>query len=749
MQQKVQKITGTAIKHYKNKRIKDARKQISSLLSSGWTDGYLYFQAGISAFNAGDVETSIRLYEKSISLTPKPDKQNSTLFMAAASAYSVQDDLDKAIRFFDTSIELDPGNANAINNRGLAHLKQGNTTPALDDLRKAQSLAPKDIGVLLNLGDLLVRDKKSGEALELFKRNLILHPENSEIHVKMGNILKTDSVEEAFKHYRKAVYLDPKNETNLRVYSRIFPNLPKVPNIDEMGNDLLLLLSSKAIQWNYLNRIVRQYIRSRPAFRKHLPALTQSVQTNQELQLDLGEVIKALSDKVLLMALKNMRIVDPEIEKMLELFRRLTLAAIVSGAKLEKPLCDLLRTFLIPLAQYSFFTEFLLQENEFESHAVGSLIEYFEAGATGTPDEITLRYLILSCYRQCHKHAFAKELTGKQIFKSQPDLVELIRIQVTEPNIELATHEKIKQITTINDAISLSVREQYEENPYPRWQNLPPTGISSYAMDLVGKLPILKGKQPSFPKTPNVLIAGCGTGRQPISSAKAYPEANILAIDLSLASISYAMRKAKEINVKNIEFGQADITELGALDRRFHIIECAGVLHHMNDPEAGWKVLCNLLEDDGYMNIGLYSELGRQDVVACREFIQKNDFGDKIDEIRNCRKMLMALEKQDPAKRIINHNDFYTLSACRDLIFHVQEHRFTVQRIMSALDHLGLEFLGFNLDAEMYVSKYEDRFPADTTRTNLDNWTIFEEENPGVFATMYKFWVRKKRDLLA
>ncbi|MBL4666002.1 MAG: tetratricopeptide repeat protein [Sneathiella sp.] len=745
MQQKIKKITSFAIKHYKNKRIKDARKQVSALLSSGWTDGYIYFQAGISAYNAGDVETSVKLYEKAIDLTPKPNKQNSTLFMALGSAYSSLGDIDQAIQFFDISIKLDPENASSFNNRGLTYLKQGHNEQAHEDLKTAHSLTPNDIGILLNLGDVLISKKKQKEALELYKINIILHPENPELHIKLGNLLKNDTALEAFKHYRKAVYLDPKNEKYLQAYSKIFPTLPHFSNVDDLGNDLLLLLSSKAVQWNYLNRIVRQYIRSRPAFNKHLPALIQSVQANQDLQVDLGEAIKALSDKVLLAALKNMRIVDPEIEKMLEHFRRLTLTAIVSGTKLEKPLCDLLRTFLIPLAHYSFFTEFLFQENEFENRAVNSLIEYFEVGAKGSQDEILLRYLILSCYRHCHKYAFAKELTKQSIFKSQTDLTELVRVQITGPGIEIATHKKIKQITKIDDAISLSVREQYEENPYPRWQNLPPTGTSSYAIDLANNLPILQGQQPRFPKTPQVLIAGCGTGRQPISSAKAYPEANILAIDLSLASISYAVRKAKETKIKSIEFGQADIMELDALNHKFHIIECSGVLHHMNDPEAGWKVLCNLLEDDGYMNIGLYSELGRQDVVACREFIQKNEFGDNTDEIRNCRKSLMALKKDHPAKRIINHHDFYTLSACRDLIFHVQEHRFTVQRVKSALDNLGLEFLGFNLDAEMYVSKYENRFPEDTTRTNLNNWAIFEEENPNVFATMYKFWVRKRK----
>ena len=46
-------------------------------------------------------------------------------------------------------------------------------------------------------------------------------------------------------------------------------------------------------------------------------------------------------------------------------------------------------------------------------------------------------------------------------------------------------------------------------------------------------------------------------------------------------------------------------------------------------------------------------------------------------------------------KHIVSSGDFYSLSTLRDLIFHVQEHRFTIPLIKDHLEKLRLKFCGF------------------------------------------------------
>ena len=130
------------------------------------------------------------------------------------------------------------------------------------------------------------------------------------------------------------------------------------------------------------------------------------------------------------------------------------------------------------------------------------------------------------------------------------------------------------------------------------------------------------------------MVAGCGTGQHSIGTSARFKSSKVLAIDLSLSSLAYAKRKTKELGVENIEYMQADILDLGKLNRQFDIIESAGVLHHMNDPMAGWRVLTDCLRPGGLMKIGLYSELARQHIVEIRQEISSSGIGSSNEEMK-------------------------------------------------------------------------------------------------------------------
>jgi hypothetical protein len=87
--------------------------------------------------------------------------------------------------------------------------------------------------------------------------------------------------------------------------------------------------------------------------------------------------------------------------------------------------------------------------------------------------------------------------------------------------------------------------------------------------------------------------------------------------------------------------------------------------------------------------------------------------------------------------------DFFSLSECRDLLFHVQEHRFTLPQIKTLLAANGLRIIGFEHDAATR-EKYRARFPADEATIDLDLWHAFEQDNPDTFRGMYQFWVQKE-----
>ena len=330
---------------------------------------------------------------------------------------------------------------------------------------------------------------------------------------------------------------------------------------------------------------------------------------------------------------------------------------------------------------------------------------------------------------------------------NEPGPIEaVLRQQIREPLDEQALRSGIERLTSIAAGVSEEERSQYEENPYPRWVKLP---ISDQALqfndELRRSLPFARFTPMPDDSAPEALIAGCGTGMHSIFAARRFRGIRVLAIDLSLSSLSYAKRKSQEIGITNIEYAQADILNLGDITRTFDIIESVGVLHHLADPFAGWRTLLSLLRPGGFMGLGFYSELARRHVVKAREIIASRGYASTPDDIRRFRQDLAVGTSSVELQNLSQFSDFYSTSECRDLLFHVQEHRLTLDQIESFLAESGVHFIGFELDRSV-LHQYRVRFSDDPAAVNLRNWASFEADNPDTFAGMYQFWIQKPID---
>ena len=180
----------------------------------------------------------------------------------------------------------------------------------------------------------------------------------------------------------------------------------------------------------------------------------------------------------------------------------------------------------------------------------------------------------------------------------------------------------------------------------------------------------------------------------------------------------------------------ADILALPADLGPFDLIECSGVLHHLQDPMAGWRILRDRLRPGGIMKVSLYSEQARRHVVAARALIAERGWPADAEGIRRCRAEIFARDDDPLFAKLATERDLFSLSLCRDLIFHVQEHRFSLPQVAQAMAELGLEFLGLEgPDTEMR-RRYKTRFPDDPHYSDLANWAAFEAVEPDCFAEM-------------
>ncbi len=102
-----------------------------------------------------------------------------------------------------------------------------------------------------------------------------------------------------------------------------------------------------------------------------------------------------------------------------------------------------------------------------------------------------------------------------------------------------------------------------------------------------------------------VLDAGCGTGRHTFHMARSGAR-EVVAMDFSQA-IEVAARNNQDN--PNTHFVQADIYHPPFPPGSFDFVYSLGVLHHLPDPEKGFRALLKLLRAGGFMDIYLYWNL--------------------------------------------------------------------------------------------------------------------------------------------
>lgn len=385
---------------------------------------------------------------------------------------------------------------------------------------------------------------------------------------------------------------------------------------------------------------------------------------------------------------------------------------------------------LYAFAKDCFSKEYLMEETPEERAAIDALINRIHSGELKDARKIICAVPLIACYRPLNQTIIADKVLefAQQITYAR--YRELVKYAVEDPRKENLIKETINTLGTIEDDVSKSVKNQYEENPYPRWEGA------------TGKRKQVKKTPPVSQEALTILSAGCGTGLQAVKNALAYPNATIYAVDLSKSSLAYAIRKSEELGIKNIKFFCGDILEIDKLGIEFDHILVTGVLHHMKDPVAGWRKLKEILKPGGTMVVGLYSELARQGILLTRAYIAAQNMSFNLENLQAVRNYVKNLPDNDIRKSIMLYGDFYSTSECRDMLFHVQEHNYTIPQIKAILEDLNMEFLHFQ-GSNKRVRAFYLKYPSKEDQKNLDLWHQFEQENPLTFMEMYVFNCKK------
>jgi 2-polyprenyl-3-methyl-5-hydroxy-6-metoxy-1,4-benzoquinol methylase len=660
-----------------------------------------------------------------------------------------QEKVGEARASYERSLALDGRLAEA--DYGLANLllRQGRFEEAATRYRRVLAARPDAAEVHSNLGVALAALDRWDEAATHYRRALALKPQLVDVYRNLGRlVLAQGDVAQAFALARRGLAI-AQTEEGRAFFLQCAKGLASAPEDSALRQDLSVLITRALAEgWTRpteLSGLAAMLLRSgepgAAAIARAAAAWPKRLPPNE---LWASEEFASIAGDALLRALlESAPVQDIEIERFLTNARSALLerARTVDAASVSTE--DEIG-FYCALARQCFINEYVFARSAEEFGQAQQMARMLAAALESATPIPPLWAIAVAAYMPLHSLEGADLLASRPWPDSWPDpLIRLIEAQVTEPREEQRLRATLPALTAMRDETSLAVRRQYEEMPYPRWMKAAPVGRPT-AIDwyLRNQFPAAAIESLVDRASLDILIAGCGTGQHALETAQRFTGAKVLAIDLSLTSLAYARRKTNELGLRNIDYAQADILELSSIGRSFDLIEASGVLHHLRDPKQGWRTLVSLLRPGGFMHVGLYSALARQDVRAGRAFIAARGHGPNADDIRCCREEILSLADGDPVKDVAKYSDFYTMSECRDLLFHVQEHQFTIPQLKSLLEESDLRFIGF---AGPAAQQYRARFPDDKTMSDLDQWHRFELENPKAFVNMYQFWVQRRR----
>jgi len=698
-------------------------------------------------WDTGSIEEAKSIYQEIISKYPKNKTAVEALRSLSGKNFttvtpakiSIEKELGVVIKLYNDGqlknalekteklLKLSPYSITLLNLKGAIKIKQGNPAEALEIFTKIIKLNPKYPDGYNNMGMALQELSRTNEALNFYQSAVKIKPNFATAHNNIGNVLlELGQIAEAIKAYCNAISCK-------KDYSEAYFNLSLALR------DMIFTRNDQSVQGLILD-ILENYQFSKP---KDLVKSAISI-------LKFNRIIIKLSDEVIDSSkTTHLKKVVLELSKV-KLFCKFMTLVPLPDITLEKILtelrsailkniynlddCSYFLSFQRSLALQCFINEYIYLVSNEEAELIKSL-EAEIGDILKNGDQPSAQMLLcLASYKPLNEVKFCDKIIVNE------DTIEVHKQQIDDPRRENQLKKYLTSIATIKDKVSAAVRAQYEENPYPRWIKV---GLHYRAVSIArfASETKLKLANPEIRKitSPTILIAGCGTGQHAITTASRFKNSQVIALDLSLASLGYAKRKTEEIGLNNIEYIHGDILHLQQLGKNFDIIESSGVLHHMNSPIDGWKALVDCLSENGLMKIGLYSELARDHIVKIRGEVEIRKIAPSPSSIKIFRNEIIKSSKEHH-KRILNSSDFYSTSDLRDLLFHVKEHRFSIPQIKKYLNQLQLKFCGFegNLvkNFKKIHNKKEDPY-------DLDRWQAYETANPRAFARMYQFWCQK------
>ncbi|NJM28673.1 MAG: class I SAM-dependent methyltransferase [Pseudanabaena sp. RU_4_16] len=194
------------------------------------------------------------------------------------------------------------------------------------------------------------------------------------------------------------------------------------------------------------------------------------------------------------------------------------------------------------------------------------------------------------------------------------------------------------------------VKQRFDQAPFP---DIPldysPRGDSNFLFpNSLMNATYLRERKVVYPDGKLILDAGCGSGVTSLALAEANPNAKIVGIDISQASIDVAKQRMQEHGCDDrAEFYVMPLENLPDLGLKFDYINCDETLYLLPDPQAGLNAMRSVLHEHGTMRANLHSIYQRSPQFRAQKLFQRLgifDENSKSKKVQAVREIMTALK---------------------------------------------------------------------------------------------------------
>ena len=594
----LEKAFQTALRHHQHGRLAEAEKQYRTILSEDPNHVKSLHFLGVIAHQVGQDIIAVDLISKAIAINNTiPIFHNSI-----AEAYRALGRFDDASTHYARAIMLKFDYAEP--HFGLAVLlrQQGKLNEAVAEYRQTLALKPNYFEAHVNLGNLLATQGDLDGAVSHFRQAIALRPNLVEAYNNLAHaLIDKEEFAAALKEIQSSLKIKETDYART-LFVHCIQSVSFIPQGVDIRKPLLTALTTPWGRPSHLSKFCANFLKQESPIADFVSRANEAWPTRLSAMDLFG--LRGLSelgkDDLLIATLETAVIADIVVERFLTMARYALLDAAENEPN-QNSLDESAIRFLCALDEQCFINEYIYCFTPHEHDRVQRLKERLTEALRNHTRASELSLLAVAAYSSLSSLPLTEPLSGQEW---SPQVTAFVSRHIREQLIERELRSAIPRLTGIENEISIKVRKQYEDNPHPRWVKSAPVGqkltIDAYLRRLFPSSAIRNLNKSSKLQ---ILVAGCGTGQNSIESAQRYVGAEVVAVDLSSSSLTYAERKTRELGLTNIKYAQADLLQLSPIGYSFDIIEVIGVLHHLADPLAGWRVLLSILRLGGFMRV--------------------------------------------------------------------------------------------------------------------------------------------------